>query len=251
MYMRRAGALCLCLVAAHYGRSQPHSMEQQLRTLTEYAVTPSNADWVERQEAVTNPGTEESIPSGERISVAALRHKVPGKALAAFSNGTKLAAAGNFQRAAHEFARAVKIDPDYADAHGNLGVMYVSLSLPEQATGEFRRAIALDPSTSFHHANLALALIQLNLPKEAEAEAQAAVDLDHLNPRARYLLGFLLARRPETRSRAAEHLQYAARNLPDAHLILANLYRLEGADALAQSEQERYRKAILDSINAP
>jgi len=143
------------------------------------------------------------------------------------------------------------IDPEYGDAHGNLGVMYVSLALPDQAAEEFRRAIELDPAGSFHHANLALALIQLNLFKEAEAEAQAAFDLDHLNSKARYLLGFLLARNPATRGRAEEHLQYAARLMPDAHLVLADIYRLEGADALAQSEREQYRKAILDSVNAP
>jgi len=162
-----------------------------------------------------------------------------------------MAEAGDFQHAAHDFARALTIDPGYSEAHGNLGVMYINLALPDQAAAEFRQAIRLDPTASFHHANLALALILLDLPEQAEPEAQAAVDMDHLNPKARYLLGFLLARRPETRDKATEHLQYAAQQMPDAHLVLAQVYRLEGAFTLAQAEKEQYRKAMLASIKAP
>jgi tetratricopeptide (TPR) repeat protein len=249
--MRRAGAVCLFLVAAQHGWSQIDSIDRQLRLWADFSGTVTNPDGVERHHVFGRPGSTDNDPAGGRVSVAALRHKVPGKALEAFTRGAKLAEAGDYPRAAHQFARAVAIDPDYGDAHGNLGVMYVSLALPDQAAAEFRRAIELDPAASFHHANLALALIQLNLTKEAETEARAAVDLDHLNSKARYLLGFLLARNPETRGRATEHLQYAARQMPDAHLILADMYRLEGASALAQSEREQYRKAILDSVNAP
>jgi len=251
MYMRRAGAVCLFLVAAQSGWSQIDSIDRQLRIWADFSGAITNLDGMERQQIYGRPGNADNDPAGERISVAALRHKVPGKALAAFNRGAKLAEAGDYSRAAHQFARAVAIDAEYGDAHGNLGVMYISLGLPDQAVAEFRRAIELDPAGSFHHANLALALIQLHLLKEAEAEAQAAVDLDHLNSKARYLLGFLLARNPATRGRAEEHLQYAARLMPDAHLVLADIYRLEGADALAQSEREQYRKAILDSVNAP
>lgn len=233
MYMRRACAVGLFMVGAHLGQSQ----------------TP----WIaaEHQQIFASRGGEYSLPSGERISVAELRHKVPGKAMSAFMRGVKFAAAGDFLPAAKDFERAVRIDPEYSTAHGNLGVMYINLALPDQAAGEFRRASQLDPTVSTHHANLALALILLHLPGEAEQEAQTAVNLDHSNPRARYLLGFLLARRPETRGKAAEHLMYAARQMPDAHLILAEIYRLEGANALAQDEQEQYRKTILDEVKAP
>lgn len=252
MYMNRVCAVCLFLVAAHDGWSQtPHSMEQQLRMWTDFSGVLSNSDWVESRRILGRSGTENNVPSGDRVSVAQLQHKAPGKAMSAFLRGMKFAAAADFQRAARDFARAVTIDPDYSDAHANLGVMYINLALPDQAAVEFRRAIQLDPAASSHHANLALALILLHLPREAEREAQTAVDLDHVNTKARYLLGFLLASHPETRGKAAEHLQYAARQLPDAHLILSEMYRMEGENALAQSEQEQYRKAILESVIAP
>jgi tetratricopeptide (TPR) repeat protein len=247
--MRKVGALCLFLVAAHQGWSQTRSIEQQMKMWSDFSATLTGPDLAERH-IVASPANE-SYPYGDRITVAELRHKTPGKAMTAFFHGVKFAAAGDFSRAAKDFQHAVTIDPEYADAHGNLGVMYVELGILDEAAGEFRRAVELDPASSSHHANLALALILLKLPGEAQAEAQTAVGLDRANPKARYLLGCLLARRPETRSSAVEHLTYAAQQVPEAHLALADLYRQEGADALARMEQDRYRKATLESVKAP
>jgi tetratricopeptide (TPR) repeat protein len=251
MYMRKACATCLLLAAAHLGRGQTDAMERQWRMWSEYSALVSNSDAVERQRIFANSGRDKSVPSEERISVARLLHQAPRKAQSLFSRGVKFANAGDFTRAAHDFERAVTIDPKYSEAHGNLGVMFIDLNLLDQAASEFRLAVQQDPADSSYHANLALALILLRLPKEAEPEAQTAFDLDHSNAKARYLLGCLLARRPETRSKAAEHLEYAAQQVPDAHLILADLYRREGADALAQLEKERYRKAILAAVKTP
>jgi hypothetical protein len=85
-------------------------------------------------------------------------------------------------------------------------------------------------------------MILLNRPNEAEAEARTAVALDGGNFTAQYLLGFLLARRPTTRDQAAEHLLYAARTLPEAHLTLAAMYRALGQERLATLELDRYQQ---------
>lgn len=248
--MKRACAVCLFLVTAHLGHSQMSGIDRQFRMWSDYADALSNSNSQEQQ-IFANSGRNNSDPSVDRISVSRLRHKVPRKALSAFLHGVDLAGAGNFRSAVKEFERAVMLDPECSEAHGNLGVMYLDLGTLDRAVDEFRVAVHLDPTGSFHHANLAVALILLNLPNEAEPEAQAAFDLDHSNVKARYLLGSLLARRPETRGRAAEHLMYAAQELPDAHMVLAEMYRTEGAEALAQMEQERYRKATPDTTKAP
>ena len=85
------------------------------------------------------------------ISLAHLRHKIPGKALAAFSRALKLARHREWQQGARELEAAVAADPDFSDAHGNLGVHYMMLHQVNQAIVEFRRAIALDSATSMHH----------------------------------------------------------------------------------------------------
>ena len=215
--MRRAGVFGWLLVAVSYGWSQGHTIDQQLqlRWWSDFSTPITDTDQIESQRILQRSTAKRGVPGDDQVSVYALRHKPPGKAIRAFSHGLKEAGAGDLTRAAHDFARTVAIDPDYAEAHGNLGVMYLNLGLPDQAALEFRRAIELDPRSSVSHSNLALALIQLKRLEDAEPEARTAVDLDHSNVKARYLLGLLWALHPETLGRAAENLQYAARQMPE------------------------------------
>jgi tetratricopeptide (TPR) repeat protein len=229
--MKKTNTLFLFLLAIRCGLAQMPSTPAQL------------AAWFEHQPLDT-PGETGFWPSEPTVSVARLRHHTPGKAWAAFFRSLKLADAGAWQQSALELENAVAIDPAFAEAHNNLGVYDVELNRFESAAGELRRAIELDPANSVYHGNLSLALILLHLRPEAEQEARTAVTLDAANSKAQYLLGFLLAQRPETRETAAEHLTYAARDLPDAHYILAQIYQAAGQTSRAGAELERYRKAF-------
>jgi tetratricopeptide (TPR) repeat protein len=172
--------------------------------------------------------TSRDRPSGETVSVWRLRHKPVGKALTFFSRGMKMALAGKWPAGASQFARAVAIDPNFSEAYANLGVSDCALGLYEQAAAELHRAIELDPSTGSHHMNYAYALIRLDRDKEAQQEAETAVALDPGNSMAHYLLGFLLAQRPETRERGVQHLEFAAREIPDAQEVLDRVQHLAG-----------------------
>ena len=204
---------------------------------------PSHRDWADR--AFEGPTEWRAAPDrtpGGTVSVARLRHQPPRKARQAFLRGMKFSQAGADANAAAEFAKAAEFDPDFSEAYGNLGVEYTWLHRYEDAVAEFRRAIALDPATSFHHSNLAYTLIRLNRPHEAEAEAQTAVGLDGANATAQFLLGLLLARRPETRALCESHLVYAARTIPEAHRVLAWVYRAQGGAQSSGVELESYRR---------
>ena len=192
-----------------------------------------------------------SRPTGETVSVARLRHKIPGKARAAFWRGMKFDQAGAAKKSAAEFQSAVDIDPDFSEARGNLGVELTTLGLYDQAADEFRRALALDPATGAHHANLAYVLIQLKRNEEAEREAQAAVDLNPTDVKSQYLLGFLLAQHAKSRDRAVAYLERASREMPDAHIMLAQMYLSEGLDQLARAELDRYRQSMTSQSAQP
>ena|ERR1700682_3094866 len=199
--------------------------------------------WFDQQQ-VDVPGKTGFWPSEPTVSVTRLRHHTPPKAWAAFLRSVKLAHDGAWQKCAVELEKAVTIDPSFAEAHNNLGVCDVELKRFESAAGELRRAVELDPADSVFHGNLSLALILVHRQPEAEHEARTAVTLDATNNKAQYLLGFLLAQHPETRETAAEHLTYAARDLPDAHYLLAQIYQADGQTSRAGAELERYRKAF-------
>jgi tetratricopeptide (TPR) repeat protein len=188
--------------------------------------------------------TATDLREEQTVSAARLRHKFISKAVSAFSRALKLAQSGAWEMGARELEKAVAIDPGFSEAHGNLGVHYFKLGRLEQAAHEFRCAIELDPSTSLDHSNLAVTMVLLRRPEEAEMEAQTAIGLDGANFRAHYVLGILLARRREMREEAAEHLLYAAREVPEAHLELAQLFRAAGDERRATLELDRYSLAI-------
>jgi tetratricopeptide (TPR) repeat protein len=189
-------------------------------------------------------GTVSELREEQTVSATQLRHKFISKAVAAFARALKLAKAGAWETGARELEKAVAIDPGFSEAHGNLGVHYFKLGRLEQAAHEFHCAIELDPGTSLDHSNLAVVMLLLRRPAEAEAEAQTAVGLDGTNFKAHYVLGLLLTRREETRGEGTEHLLYAARELPDAHLELAQLFRAEGDERRATLELDRYKLAV-------
>ena len=182
-------------------------------------------------------------PSGESVSAARLLHNPPRKARNAFIRGVKRSNTRDYSRAAAEFAVAIGLDPDFSEAHGNLAVEYTWLGRLDESVPEFQRALQLDPATALHHANFSFVLIQLNRWTEAEAEAQTAVGLDPGDAVAQFLLGCLLARRAETRNLSENHLLFAARSLPEAHLALARVYSAQGATQGADTEMKRYRQA--------
>lgn len=156
--------------------------------------------------------------------------------------------AGDYQRAAMAFEKTIAIDPEFSEAHGNLAVEYTWTGRLEDSISEFQRALQLDPATALHHTNFSYTLILLKRYPEAEAEAQAALGLDPADGVSHFLLGWLQARRPETRSLSENHLLYAARTIPEAHLALAQLYGAQGASQVADVEVKRYRQAAALNI---
>lgn len=233
--MRQGTAVLLFLVAAPHGEAERFQLPQ----------TPAQTDWMDKinQDFAVNPQPSGPVARGT-VSLARLRHKPPSKAVDAFLRGTKMANAGAWVKSAEEFKKALAADPDFSEAHGDLGAAYSALRRYEEAEGEFRHAIELDPGTGVHHSNLAYVLIVTERPKEAEIEAQTAVSLSPTDPTAHFLLGFLLSRNPATIAGAEQHLAYAARQWPDAHLMLAQLYFSQGSTRLGAAELVRYRETI-------
>jgi polysaccharide export outer membrane protein len=62
-----------------------------------------------------------------------------------YKEGVKYGLAGLFSQAAQIFERAVKLDPQHADAHFGLGHAYFDLKQWKKAVGSFERAVELNP----------------------------------------------------------------------------------------------------------
>jgi tetratricopeptide (TPR) repeat protein len=76
------------------------------------------------------------------------------------------------------FTRATELDPQFAEAHNNLGVYLLQAGNVEQAVSHLRAAAALSPSWAKAHLNLGDALRAEHRYDEAIAELQRAQQLD-------------------------------------------------------------------------
>lgn len=110
-----------------------------------------------------------ALESAGTISAQRLRHRPPKAARKAYEKAAKLLQNRKAEEAATELEKAISLDPDYAEAHNDLGVAYIRLGRNPEAASEFRRAIALVPGESLPLSNLAWVLSAMRRPAEAES----------------------------------------------------------------------------------
>jgi tetratricopeptide (TPR) repeat protein len=156
------------------------------------------------------------------VSVAALLHKIPKEAEKAFGGGLKRSRDGQHEAAARELEKAIKIDPDFAEAHANLGVQYFILGRYAAAGVAMRRAVELNPALPMAISNLAALLLTVGDVRGAESYARRALALSSANMRAHYVLGVALLS-TGSRVEALQHLEYAAREVGAAREALAQM----------------------------
>ena len=173
--------------------------------------------------SVLPPAPDRTSVSPEPVSVAALLHKIPKKAKRAFEEALKLSEAGDIEGAVSKLTDALRLDPDFAQAHNNLGAQYFRLDRLDEAAAAFERSLALDPVSAAVHANLAAVEVRRHNLRQAETSLRRALAISSTNPRARYLLGLVLSEWPETQAEAIQHLEAAAPRLPAAKEALTKL----------------------------
>jgi Flp pilus assembly protein TadD len=146
-----------------------------------------------------------SDPALAVVSVATLLHQVSTRAQDAFDRATRLSEAGKYENAAEKLKKAIRLDPTFAAAHGNLGIQYARLGRYADAEAEFRQSTRLDPGSPWGYYNLAVFLSQHKRFEEAEASVRCALDRSPYNVQARFLLEYLFSRLPDTRVEAVSN----------------------------------------------
>lgn len=82
---------------------------------------------------------------------------------------------GNHAQALEELRSALAGDPNYADAYGLLGLVYMELGDMARAEESFQRAMALSPNSPDLQNNYGWFLCQTGRPRESIAQFQAAL----------------------------------------------------------------------------
>ena len=102
--------------------------------------------------------------------------------------------AGHPADAAAAFARALAINPDFAEAHDNLGVYLFSVNRTAEALTHLRRAAELAPASADILSDLGGALADSGDVAGARAALERAVVLQPNHPTAKANLQLLNAR---------------------------------------------------------
>jgi tetratricopeptide (TPR) repeat protein len=119
---------------------------------------------------------------------------LPDTALAHADLGALLAEKGDADGAIAEYREAIRLDPGNFSAHNNLGAVLSDVKRDyDGAIACFRRAIALDPNVGQAHLNLGITLARKGQHAAAEAAFREAVKLKPDSAEYRSDLGWVLS----------------------------------------------------------
>jgi Flp pilus assembly protein TadD len=151
--------------------------------------------------------------------------------------GTTLWRMGSSQDAIRYFERALRIKPDYAQAHCDLGTALQREGKIEDAIGHFEQALRLRPDRALVHYDLAGALMQAGRVQEAISHWERALQLKPDFVEAHNNLGITFEQTGRT-PEAIRHFEQAIQIKPDfaeAHYNLGIALKREGRIAEAIS----------------
>ena len=94
------------------------------------------------------------------------------------------------EEAEEAFKQAIRIDPDDAEAHYNLGLAYYELGFYKDAIEAFKQAIRIDPDFAEAHGNLGVTYGKLGFYKDAIEAFKQVIRIDPDDVKAHYNLGF-------------------------------------------------------------
>jgi tetratricopeptide (TPR) repeat protein len=94
-----------------------------------------------------------------------------------FDQGKRFQDQKNFKEAARKYEKAIKADPNYAEAHSNLGYSYRKQGKFDKAVRSYKKAISLDPKLAEAHEYLGEAYAEMGKFDLAAKELQILRDL--------------------------------------------------------------------------
>jgi tetratricopeptide (TPR) repeat protein len=184
--------------------------------------------------------TDPPLAEASAVTVGVHELAVPPKALKEFERSMKAFQSSDVRAAAGHLEKAIKIAPDFAQAHNNLGAMYINLRDYKRAMAELQKTIDLDPKLESPYHNLAMLMIFLGRLPEAEAAARHAMELDVEGAVSRCWLGRILVMERKSTPEAEQLLTQAATQIPEAMLWLTQILQNRGEINAAIAELQAY-----------
>lgn len=154
----------------------------------------------------------------------------PETALEWFERGCRLdASPETIGEALDAYRRAIEADPEFADAHCNLGAIHHQQGRRDEARSCYERCLACDPAHVEAHLNLASLAEEEDRCEAALAHYKAALRADPLRAET-HLSAALLYERLELRRKAREHWRRYLQSAPSGAWAEVARKRLEESE---------------------
>ncbi len=186
------------------------------------------------------PSEKHDAPPSGSVTFAELNHKVPRKARNELKAAEEARSQGDHQNSMLHLEKALRIDPDFAAAHNDLAMDYMSLHRFENALTELERAEKLDPAAEVIEINRAACLLEMGRLKDAESAARRSVQINGTSPRSRFALGLVLVNERKFTPEAIDNLLLASRSMPAARLVAAQIFADKGQVTDAREQLHLY-----------
>jgi len=195
---------------------------------------------------------QKNVPgSGPMVSASELN--APPKAREEVQKSTEALAKGDVKKAEERLRKAIEIDPQFARAWNNLGVVLMRENNPAAAKEAFLKSIEVDEKFPSGYLNLARLSMREQKWPEADAYITKSLSFNPLDPE-----GLTLLAREELLSGQFEKALANARKVhtlphdhfPDSHLIAGDALQRLNQPAEAVKEYELYLKEDPDASNA-
>src|SRR2546425_2705976 len=140
----------------------------------------------------------------------------PRSPVGQYSWGLALAQEGKLTEAIEHYTTALRIKPDYADAHINWGIALAREGKPAEAIDHYRQALQLKPDSAEAHANWGLALADQGKLAEAIDHYRQALQIKPESAEVHIIWGTALADRGRP-AQAAAHNPPSPPHQPQHH----------------------------------
>ena len=149
---------------------------------------------------------------------------------------------GEPAKAIEHLRKAIKEHPDFPEAHYLLGSLMMDMGQQKEAEQEFRKVIELNPSFAPAYIALGALLNRQGLFRDSQPYLEQGVALDPEDWMGRVEL--VRALHQQGNLKEAERHGLEAHDLnpsaPEVHLLLADIYVVEGEPAKARQEYEHF-----------
>lgn len=193
-----------------------------------------------------------SSKSEALVSLEALRRSVPRKATEEYEKAVNELQKGNSKKAVERLKRALKIEPNFYDAHLQLGFAHQREERPTEAIVSLLEASKLNPTSAEARTWLGRLYFETDQMQKAVAVLSERISLGAVSSDDFFFLGSAHYRLGEL-AEAEENLLQAAgmteESSGQARLQLFNVYMRSGRPIKALGQLEAYLNAFPDSPN--